>query len=182
MASWLCASGRNRINKSVLTDKIKTLDANTSDLTAQAIVINCECDSNWDTAGVCTCDSIPIDQVESVGQVECLDFAKIVRELTGGVINSTCLRNMYDHILYMLGDEEAFDFPAEWKYSCTNRNILVPGSFDAYGLQTHNVRGFCFYPGELQFIKPLIVTYLCTRDPVIFFLINFRTKIISCSL
>nr|WBF71179.1 hypothetical protein [Megavirus caiporensis] len=170
MTSWLCASNyKNRLNESVLTDKIKTLDVNTSDLVTQAIVIKCECDSNWDTAGVCTCDTIPLDQVECVDQVECLDFAKIVRELTGGVISSASVRNMYDHISYMLCDEEAFDFPQEWKYSCENRNILVPGSFNAYGLQTHYVRGFCFYPCELTFIKPLIVTYLCDRDPAIFF-------------
>lgn len=171
MASWLCASNQNnRISESVLTEKIKTLDVNTSDLIAQAIVINCKCESNWETAGVCICDTIPLDRVECIDQVECLDFAKIVRELTGGgIISTASVRDMYDHISYMLFDEDTFVFPVEWKYTGANRYILVPGGFNDCGLQTQNIRGFCFYPDELTFIKPLIVTYLCDRNPVIFF-------------
>ncbi|AZL89836.1 hypothetical protein QKC54_gp0071 [Megavirus baoshan] len=171
MASWLCASNQNnRINESVLTDKIKTLNVNTSDLIAQAIVITCECKSNWDTAGVCICDTIPLDQVECVDQVECLDFVKIVRELTdGGIISIESVRDMYDYISYMLFDEDTFVFPPEWKYTGAGRDILVSGSFNDYGLQSRNIRGFCFYSDELTFIKPLIVTYLCDRNPVIFF-------------
>ncbi|AGC01550.1 hypothetical protein H012_gp001 [Acanthamoeba polyphaga moumouvirus] len=167
MSSWLCASHQsNQINPSDLTTKIETLDSTTSDLITQAIVIQCECE--FDSAGECICDTLPLDHLKRLGQVKCLDFAKITKELTGGIISNKSLRDMYDYISYMLGDEDTFDFPSEWNFSNENRYVLLKNSLSGTDKDT-NIRGFCFYPDELSYIKPLIVIYLSERKPTIVF-------------
>ncbi|AQN68763.1 hypothetical protein [Saudi moumouvirus] len=168
MASWLCTiNHQNQLDKSILTSKIETLDSTTCDLITQAVVIQCECEFDFDTGGECICDTIPPDQLQCLGQVKCLDFAKITKELTGGIISTESLRDMYDYISWMLGDEDTFNFPSEWDFSQKNRCVLLRNSLsetdDTY------IRGFCFYPDELSYIKPLIVLYLSGRNPSIVF-------------
>ncbi|AGC02417.1 hypothetical protein H012_gp031 [Acanthamoeba polyphaga moumouvirus] len=171
MASWLTTyNQKNQINESVLITKIKTLDSTTCDLITQAIVIQCECEFDWDLAGECICDKIPFDQVKCMGQVKCLDFAKIIKELTGGIISSKSLRDMYDYISFILGDEDTFNFPSEWDFTYHNRYVLVPYYFNDNDSQIKMIRGFCFYPDELSYIKPLIIKYLCERNPSIVYL------------
>lgn len=169
MTSWLCSSNQTKqINHPNLTSKIETLDSTTSDLITKAIVIQCECEFNFDSAGECVCDTFPLDQSKCIGQVKCLDFAKITKELTGGIITNESLREMYDYISYMLGDEDIFDFPSEWNFSNDNRYILLKNSLNE-NYQGNNIRGFCFYADELTYIKPLIMIYLCEKKPKIVF-------------
>uniref|UniRef100_A0A6G6ACN5 Uncharacterized protein n=1 Tax=Borely moumouvirus TaxID=2712067 RepID=A0A6G6ACN5_9VIRU len=169
MSSWLYSTNQtNQINRSDLITKIETLDSTTSDIITQAVVIQCECEFNFDTAGECICDTLPLDQLKCLGQVKCLDFAKITHELTGGIISNESLREMYDYISFKLGDEDTFDFPSEWNFSNENRYVLLKNPLSSTD-KNANIRGFCFYPDELVYIKPLIVIYLCERKPTIVF-------------
>ncbi|AAV51132.1 hypothetical protein [Acanthamoeba castellanii mimivirus] len=176
MTSWLCASNMKfRINKfkiekfqidnSDIVGKIMGLDINTCDLLTKAVVVDHECEYYWDSK-VCICGKDPLTKLKQLEKVECLDFSKIAQEITGGIISSESLRDMYDYISRMLYDSETFEFPLEWDFTFANRYILVPRSYENNS-QIEMIKGFCFFADELPFIKPLIVKFFTEKNPTI---------------
>ncbi|AVL94442.1 hypothetical protein ma55 [Moumouvirus australiensis] len=151
-----------------LTTKIQSLDVHTTDLTTNAIVIDCKCENNLYLNNICICSTITVKEFEYFEQVECLDFAKIILELTGGIISSKSLCDMYNYISLMLADENSYDFPSNWDFTFTNRHILIPRLLNTDS-EINLVKGYCFFPDEFTFIKPLIIKFLCEKNPIIVF-------------
>uniref|UniRef100_A0A6G6ADK0 Uncharacterized protein n=1 Tax=Borely moumouvirus TaxID=2712067 RepID=A0A6G6ADK0_9VIRU len=151
-----------------LTTKIQSLDFYITDLTTKAIVIDCQCENNLYLNNVCVCNTKTFDELKYFEQVECLDFAKIILELTGGTISSKSLCDMYDYISLMLADENSYDFPPDWDFTFTNRHVLIPRLL-SNDSEINLVKGYCFFPDEFTFIKPLIIKFLCEKNPIIFF-------------
>ncbi|QGR53582.1 hypothetical protein [Moumouvirus maliensis] len=150
-----------------LTTKIQSLNVHTTNLTTKAIIIDCHCGNNLYLNNTCVCSTITVEELEYFEQVECLDFSKIILELTGGIISSESLCDMYHYISLMLADENSYDFPSDWDFTFTNRHILIPRLFSG-DFEINLVKGYCFFPDEFTFIKPLIIKFLCEKNPIIF--------------
>ncbi|AGF84844.1 hypothetical protein QJ854_gp938 [Moumouvirus goulette] len=190
----------NRKNLTDVIDLIKT-DTDSLDITSQATIIDHDCGCEWINCSCnmyncrcdndeydyikcncisCDCDCRSISNLKRTGHVECLDFAKLVKLITGGgYISSNSLYEMYSDVVYDIGNEDferrqeeqgqkVVKAPYIWDF--TNRTVLMPGSFVQSDKQNPEVKGYAFSLNELPYIKHIIIKFLCEGHPHIVFL------------